>query len=248
MTIINNTPRLLAAVLSFATLTSCGQAQSEKQTKADAGENTCLLAYAEKYDELLTKDLVSAAAAADEDGMTIAYQKIHKDTKYHDVTYSWDSGRKKMVVGMEVPAADMVRLTGVSAITLERFQLAYRAVSEKDAAALKMKANDAIAGSTNDERIKERLKKLDDMGISKEDQQNMMESLTNGAQKMTEGFTPIDNIGDAATWNAKTNTMYVFKDGAMFELLVELGDSNRSLKVAGVVAKRLLEKSLKACR
>lgn len=244
---INNT-RFLAVALSFATLTSCGQAQDEKQTKADAGDNTCLLAYADKYDELLTTSLVAAAAGVDEDGMTAAYQKIHKDTKYHDVTYSWDTGRKKTVVGMEVPAADMVKLTGISAITLERFQMAYRAVSEKDAAALKAKAGDAIAGNTNDKRIQERLKKLDDMGISKEDQQKMMESFTNSAQKMTEGFTPIDNIGDAATWNTKTNTMYVFKGGAMFELVVELGDSNRNLQVAQVTAQQLLEKSFKACR
>lgn len=239
--------QLLSVLLSLATWSSCAQTQDEKQAKAGAGDNTCLLGYAEKYDKLLTKELVTEATGADADRMTAAYQQIHKDSKYHDVTYSWNTGRTKKVVGMEVPAPDIVKLTGISAISLSHFQLSYRAVSEEETQALKAKAGEALAGKSDNKRIQERMKKLDELGVSKEEQQKMMESFTNSAQKMTEGFTPVDGIGDAATWNAKTNTMYVFERGAMFELVVELGDSSRNLQVARAIAGQLLEMALKRC-
>src|SRR5690606_927575 len=56
-------------------------ATAEKRREADpnaSGGNKCLLAYQEKYDELLTKDMVLALTGFDESKMEMKYMKIMK--------------------------------------------------------------------------------------------------------------------------------------------------------------------------
>lgn len=186
--------------------------------------------------------MVAEATGISADVMTTGYSKIHTDTKYHEVTYSWKTGRTKKIGGMDIPAEDYVRITGIEAISLDRFQMSYKAVSKEEAEALSKKADEALSGNSDNEAVNERLKKLDEMGVSKEQQKEMLESLTNSAQKMTEGFSKIENLGDASTWNTKTNTLYVLQNGVMFELVVDLGDASKNKDVAVKTAKMILTK------
>lgn len=247
---------LLAAV-TLAALVSCGQSNNPSASStqvdpldlelspADAhakGGNTCLLAYAEKYDELLTKDMVASASGADAEQMTSGYQKIASSNAYHDVAYSWKGTLEKTVGGMTFPMDDYVKLTGIDAISLFSFQSSYRAISEEQTRKLNNDMNEALDGNTDNSVVNQAIKKLDDMGISKEEQQEMMKGLTESAQKMTAGFTAVHDLGDAATWNSRTNTLYVFEIGAMFELVVELSDGERNLETATKLAKQILAK------
>lgn len=245
------------AMIILATLVSCGQ--SNKQSTANneieqlenelknidpkaEGGNTCLLAYAEKYDELLTKNMVAEITGTGADKMTFGHQKIHPDSKYHDVTYSWKGSLKKDVGGMTFPMDDYVKLTGIEAISLNQFQMSYRAVSENESRKIQEDMNEALDGNTENSVVNQAVKKLDEMGFSKEEQQKMVKDLTESAQEMTKGFAKVGNLGDAAVWNGKTNSMYVFKDGAKFELVVELSDSGRNLETAKKLAQQILAK------
>lgn len=256
---MKKTTHVFIAVMALAILVSCGQGRNSEQStvgneidqlenelknidpKAEGG-NTCLLGYAEKYDELLTKDMVAEATGTGADKMTFGHQKIHPDRKYHDVTYSWKGSLKKDVGGMTFPMDDYVKLTGIEAISLNRFQMSYRAVSKDEATKIKKDMDEALDGNAENGVVNQAVKKLDDMGISKEEQQKMVKDLTESAQKMTKGFAKVDNLGDAAVWNAKTNSMYVFKDGTKFELVVELSDSGRNLDTATKLALQILGK------
>ncbi|TJZ63376.1 hypothetical protein FAZ15_03595 [Sphingobacterium olei] len=250
---------LFVAVIALATLSSCGQGRNNDESAANSeidqlenelknidpkakGDNTCLLGYAEKYEELLTKDMVAEATGSNAGQMTMHENKIHKDTKYHYTKYSWKTGKTKERYGMDLPEEHGVSISGIEAISLNQFQMSYKAVSKAAAAALTQKANEALDGKSDNAAVNEGMKKLDEMGISKEEQKKMMEGFANTAQKMTEGFTKVDNLGQAATWNAKTNTLYVFENGAMFELVVELSDSGRNLEVATTIATQILNK------
>lgn len=245
---------LFVAVMSLATLVCCGQGRNNNEPAIDneidlknidpkaKGDNTCLLDYAERYGELLTKDMVAEATGSDADQMTTNENKIHKNTKYHYTKYSWKTGKTKEKYGVDLPEEHSVGISGIEAISLNQFQMSYKAVSKEAVEALTQKANEALEGKSDNAAVNERLKKLDEMGISKEEQKKMMEGFANTAQKMTEGFTKVENLGQAATWNSKTNTLYVFEKGAMFELVVELSDSERNLEVAAAIARRILDK------
>lgn len=250
---------LLVAVMTLATLFSCGQGGNNDESAVDSeivqlenelknidpkakGGNTCLLGYAEKYDELLTKDMVADATNSNVNEMTSGYQKVHKSNKYHDITYSWKGSLTKTVGGMTFPMDDYVKLTGIEAISLFTFQASYRAVSEEETRKINEDMNEALDRNTDNSVVDQAIKKLDEMGISKAEQQKMVKDLTESAQKMTKGFAKVNNLGQAATWNAKTNTLYVFENGAMFELVVELSDSGRNLEVAKTIATQILNK------
>lgn len=241
---------LFITSLSLFAFASCNTSASKNDveetiTNIDPkakGGNSCLLGYAEKYDELLTKDMVAQASGTSADKITFEYQKNAQNSKYQDVTYSWKTGRKKTISGMEIPVNDYIKITGVESISLNQFQMSYKAVTAKEAKTIMETTNEAVDGKIDNEAVNERLKKLDEMGISKEEQKKMMESFTNSAQKMTEGFAPVENLGDTATWNAKTNTMYVFKNGAMFELVVDLTDVSTNSTVATQVSQQILDK------
>lgn len=244
-------------VMILATLVSCGQSNKQSTVNNEVGHlenelknidpkaeggNTCLLAYAEKYDELLTKDMAAEATKANAEMMTSGLQKIHQSTKYHDITHNWKGSLTKTVGGMAFPMDDYVKLTGIEAISLNRFQMSYRAVSENESRKIQEDMNKAWDENTENSVVNQAVKKLDEMGFSEEEQQKMVKDLTESAQEMTEGFAKVDNVGDVAVWNAKTNSMYVFKDGAKFELVVELSDSGRNLDVATKLAQQILAK------
>lgn len=241
---------LLIASFSMFAFYACNSAENNSNNISGSntidpkskGGNTCLLSFTEKYDELLTMDMVSQATGKDAGGMIFGYQKIAKSSKYHDVSFSWKTGRKKNVSGLEVPVDDYVKLTGIDAISLNKFKMSYKAVSAEDAQVLKNTANDAIDGKSNNKSVNDGLKQLDDMGISKDEQKKKMESLTNSAQSMTQGFVAIENLGDAAVWNTKTHTMYVFKNGAMFELVVDLSDVAKNKDIAIAISQMILDK------
>lgn len=238
-------------VLSLA---ACSASNDDGKSKANTetttsnidpkakGDNTCLLGYAEKYGELLTKEMVAESSGTAAEVMTTTNTKTHPNNKYHLVQYSWKTGRIKNIGGMNIPVQDYVELSGIEAISLSQFQISYKAVSKKEADALKQKTSEAVAGKSDNEAINKRLKKLDEMGISKEDQKKMMDGFANTAQEMTEGFSAIENIGDAATWNSKTQTLYVFQNGAKFTLVTDLIDAKKNKEVAITLANMILSK------
>lgn len=250
---------LCTVLLLMALGGSCGRGKSNNQTASGEdistledrlgntdprakGANTCLLAYAEKYDELLTKDMVTQATGVTAESVDFKYNRVTKNTQYHDVTYSWKGSQQKTIGGMTVPVKDQVKLSGISEISLFTFQSSYRAVSAEEIQKANEKMEQAIRGNSDNTKVNESLKKLEEMGISKEDQKKMMESLTAGAQKMSQGFSAVEKVGDTAMWNSRTNCLYVFKDGAMFEVMAEMSDKERNREVATHIARQILKK------
>jgi hypothetical protein len=209
-------------------------------TRAKGG-NKCLLAYAEKYDELLSPASIAEAVDASTEMMKTAYQKVAKQVNYHDITYSWKGTLTKTFGGMTFPMDDYVKLTGIEAISLYSFQSSYRAVSAEENRKLQDDMSKALDGKTENSTINRAVEKLDEMGISKEEQQKMVKVLTESAQKVTKGFSKVDKLGDAAVWNSKTHSLYVLKNGVKFELVVELSDSERNQETAIKLAEMILE-------
>ena len=212
------------------------------------GGNTCLLAYAEKYDELLTKDMAAEAAGFPEDRAIVNNTKTGLDTKEYDrVQYEWDNGREKLVkqINMKTKAFDYIQLTGIRAMSLSEFQLSYRVVTDKDVERIETAIDDAFGGNAagESEAMRKAQEKLDELGVSREQQKEMMKGFASSAQKMTEAFSAVEQLGDAAVWNANENRMYVFTDGVKFEIVAEVGEDGATNKaVAMDVARRILER------
>lgn len=224
-------------------LFSCGQLRSEKKTDVPvATDNPCLLAFATTYDQALTKEMVAAATGVGAETMTTGHNRIHTDTKYHSVAYSWKGSLQKTVGGMTFPMDDYVKLTGIAPISQDRFELSYRAVTGEEAREAVRATGEAIEGNSGNEKLKEAVEKLEDMGYTKAQQREMIEGFAGSAQQLTAGFTALADLGQAATWNANTHTLYVFQNGALFQLVVELSEGERDLEVASLIARQLLEK------
>lgn len=243
-------------LMVVAGISSCGgsnsstaatdTAQPQIDPKAKGG-NTCLLAYAEKYDELLTKEVAADATGFPADRAIVGNRKAGWETKEYDhVQYEWDNGREKLVkqINRTAKARDFIQLTGIRAISLAEFQVSYRAVTDKDMEQMEA-MDDAFVGKSDSENeaIRKAQKKLDDLGISREQQKEMVKGFASSAQKMTEAYSPVEQLGDAAVWNSKENRLYIFTGGVKLEIVAEVGENEAANKAVAIgAAKRILER------
>lgn len=213
------------------------------------GDNACLMAYADKYDELFTlDDAVKITGFAKADAET-EYSKIMKSTTYHDISYKWKSTRVKMIkvssMEVEVPVKNLIELSGIEAKTLETFNRDFSLKTDAEIAEMNKNMNkamdDAFEGKSESEAANKAMAKVKEMGQSKENVKaitgNMQE---NAFSKVLKAYQSVDNLADAASWNTFEQRLYVLKNGVKFQINADLSDDTNFNKGKAIEAAKLI--------
>jgi len=222
-------------------------AAAEKRRGADpdaSGGNKCLLAYQEKYDQLLTKDIVLALTGFDERKMGVKYNKIMKP-EYHSVNYTFDNQRVRERGGYTMPFKDHVQLGGIKAMSLAQFNDSYRAVTAEEDQLVDEVLEDMHEGKVTDPAAQEAISNLEKQGVDKETAKQATGTLRDAFKKVAEGYRKVEGLGDAAVWNVETLELVVLDNGVKFDLQVDTKNTNDENKA---VAIELARKLLDACK
>jgi hypothetical protein len=213
------------------------------------GNNACLMAYADKYDELFTlDDAVKITGFAKVDAET-EYSKIIKNTAYHHIAYRWKSDRMKIIkvsnMEVEVPVENTVEVSGIEAKTLEAFQRDYSVKTDAEIAALNKNMNkamdDAFEGKSESETANKAMSKVKEMGQSKEDVKAITGNMQDNVfSKVLKAYQPVANLADAASWNTFEQRLYVLKNGVKFQITADLSDDANFNKQKAIAAAQLI--------
>ncbi|PPL02240.1 hypothetical protein [Parapedobacter indicus] len=219
-------------------------AAAEKRREIDpnaSGGNTCLLAYQEKYDQLLTKDIVLTLTGFDESKMEVKYTKIMKP-EYHSVNYTFDNQRVRERAGYTMPFKDNVQLGSIKAMSLAQFNDSYRAVTAEEDATVDEVLEDLHDGKVTDPDAQEALGNLEKQGVDKEVAKQATGTLRDAFRKVAEGYRKVEGLGDAAVWNVETQELVVLENGVKFDLQVDTKNTNDENKAAAIeLARKLLD-------
>ncbi len=251
-----NSPICIALLLSTICLLGCNSSTSDSTIKdalSDAAgkktANSCLLDYTEKLDALLTPEIAAATAGRDTAGTTYKYSKVLKNPVYHSVGYSWETDRtvEKNVVGftIQVPVSDEVTLYGIQAVSLAAFKESRRNRTDEELEMAAKAMENALSGQTDNPEIKKRLKQLEEMGVDPETVVGTGKSLSGIAGEISQAYTFIPGLADAASWNAIEQRLYVNHQGAEFSVSVILGNDKEANKQKTI---RLAHRLLDSCK
>jgi len=219
---------------------------------ASAGDNTCLLSYATKYDQLFTfDDAVKLTGLAKADG-EMDYNKVLKSTAYHDVSYEWPSERKTKVkvstMEIEIPEKNYIVIGGIEPETLEDFSRTYKAATDAELAEANKSINktidEAYEGKSESETANKAMDRVKEMGQSKKDVKAVTGNLQEGVfSKIAKAYSPVNNLADAASWNSIEKCLYVLKNGVKVNIIANLSEHNNYNKNKAIeVAKMILAK------
>lgn len=210
-----------------------------------SGGNKCLLAYAEKYDELLTEPMVLAATGFPKEKMKVKYSKVMKNTAYHGVRYAFDMGRVQSLPGTggKMALPDDISIKGIGPKSLAQFNDSYRAMSAEDEQHFDEAKKDVLSGNSEDKDADKILKKAEEKGMDKKQIEKGVEQVGGIIKQIAKAYVVVDGLGDAARWNTLTKEMVVLKDGVQFELYVNVANEDSKNKtVATDLAKQILDK------
>lgn len=245
----------LVLIFSVGMFISCGanhSTESEKESDPlikGLVSADCLSDYAEKLDELLTVDLAAEVAGAPKDEAGKKYSKIMKSPDYHSVTYEWKSDRIKTVnaagFSVDVPEKNVVELKGIKKMKREYFDLSRRKVTDEQTDAMNREIDKALEGKSGNEKINERLKKLDELGVDKETQKQMTGAMTGMFAEVAKAYAPVEGVGEAASWNSVENCLYVFNNGVEMAVIVNISADESVNKDKAVL---LMRKLMEHCR
>lgn len=204
------------------------------------GDNKCLLAFAEKYDRLLTEEMVLKATGFSKDKLTAKYQKVMKNTADHSMIYNFNNGRKQLRLGLKSPMVlpDDVVIKGIKPISLKMFEDSYRAMTAEEQQHYEDAKKDVISG--NNQEANDAIK---NSGVDKKTLEKGVNKLDGVFSKVANAYVVLDNLGDAARWNTATNEMIVLQNGVQFVLVVNVAeDNNKNRTVAADLARQILSK------
>lgn len=220
-------------------------AKAESRRKADpnaSGGNTCLLAFQNKYDELLQEGDVLKATGFSKEKMETEYSKVLKNPEYHNYSFSFKNGRKrKSGIGKGLSMDDFVKVSGIKAMSLSDFENNFRAVSDEEMQAAKDIVNDAAEGNSEEADVNEAVKKA--KGISSETVKKVGGGVLDAIKNVSKGYRTVEDLGESARWNIVTNELVVLQNGVIFTINSEVNDDTEiNKKVAVELAKIILDK------
>ncbi len=222
------------------------KAENRRDADPDAkGGNICLLNYQEKYDQLLTEEMVLDATGFSKDVIKIKYSKALKNPEYHSVSYRFANKRigKVKEVGIEMELNDDVVLKSIKPLSLNQFKDTYRVVSQQERDLANQKIDDAVEGRSEDPEANAKIKELDKMGVDKKTTKGAANMIKDAFSNVAKSYRNVEGLGDAATWNTHTNTLNVLQNGVQFELYVEVSnEQEKNRKVAIDIAGKLLDR------
>jgi hypothetical protein len=257
--------KVLGLMLSVALAVSCGksnndntggvdvdlddaisQAESRRAADPDAkGGNTCLLDFNEKYDQYLTEDLVISVTGFSKDVMDFEYSKALKNPAYHSVSYKFKNKRRGKVQGldMELELKDAITITSIKPMSMNDFSTTYKVVTDEQLKVANQTIDDVVDGKIEDKEVAARLKEAEERGIDKKTTKGAIGVMKGAFEKVGKSYTPVEGLGDAATWNTYSNNLNVLQNGVQFELSVDVSnDQEKNREVAIAIAKLLLKK------
>ena len=260
---MKSTTTIAGFLLLIATLFSCrnnnkeNHQQSAERINMDAvlnsksknpdtkGDNSCLLAFREKYDALLSENDIISATGFDKEKMTIKYRKTLADPKYHEYVISFKNGRKGKIFGsdrdFELP--DIITVREIESMSLNTFNNSYRAATDEESQTAQQVLEDAADGNLDNSDAKEVMKQAEAKNIDKENIKKTGSTLTNAFSEISKAYVKVDGLGDAAVWNIKTNELNVLQNGVKFSLVTDLSnDKEINKEVAISLAKSILDK------
>lgn len=205
-----------------------------------SGGNTCLLDYATRYDQLLTKEMVLAATGLPEEKMKVIIHNTSKSPSNHDVVYSFPMGRKQKMIGVkgEMVMPDEVILRGIKAKSPADFEKSYRALNAEEEQAFEDAKKEVISGNNADANAA-----LAQSNVDKKTVEKGMNQMGSVFSQVAQSYIVVDGLGDAARWNTLTNEMVVLQDGVQFEIVANISDENdRNRSVATDLAKQVLSR------
>lgn len=223
-------------------------AKAESRRVADpnaSGGNTCLFNYQEKYDQLLTDEMVLNLTGFSKDVLDIKYSKALKNPEYHSISYRFTNKRIGKPTGMdfEMEVNDEIKLKSIKAMSLNQFKDTYRVVSQQERDVANQTIDDVTDGKSDNEEANDKIKELDERGVSKETTKGVTSIMKDAFAKVGKSYANVDGLGDAATWNSYTMDLNVIKDGVQFELMVNVSkDNEENKKMAIEVAKKILDR------
>ena len=219
---------------------------------ASNGDNTCLLGYASKYDELFTFDEAATVTGLAKADGEMDYNKVLENVAYHDISFEWPSDRKMKIkaAGMEVeiPDKNQIKIEGIEPKTLEEFNSAYRSLTEAQIAEAKKNVDksidEAYEGTSEQEAANKAMDKAKSMGQSKGDVKKVSNELVGGVfAQIAKSYSPVENLGDAASWNSYEQSLYVLKNGVKVKITANLNSENDYNKNKAIeIAKSILTK------
>lgn len=212
-----------------------------------SGENKCLLSFAGKLNELVTPQMAATATGLPAGNMHESYSKVLKNTAYHEMIYSWENGRMQempYLTGKKIntQVSDKVAISGIKAMSVTQFKNTYRNVTQDEMAIAEKKTNDALQGKTGNEQVKKAVKKLDEIGADRNQAAAAAGELRGMFAEVTESYSDVSGLGDAASWNSFENRIYVLKGGVVFSINADLGDTRRNKEIAVKLAREVLRK------
>ena len=222
-------------------------AESLRGKDPDAsGGNTCLLAYQQKYDQLIAESEVSAATGFSPGVMETKYNKVMKP-EYHSFQYTFKNGRKGKVLGFdrEMELSDVVSVGSIKAMSLQQFKDSYRVVTDEEMQAVQEALNDLSDGGSGNDQADAALKKAKDQNLDKKTIRKAGGGILSTIKEVSKANTPVAGVGDAAVWNPVTDDLHVLQDGVKFDLKASISNDKEVNKALAI---KLAQKVLEHCK
>lgn len=249
-------PKYLALAV-LVLLSGCGKQSENNETAVEtaekhrtsdpdaAGGNTCLLAYSDKYDQLLGEADVLDATGFSKNVMETEYNKVLKNPVYHSFEYKFKNKRVGMAFGldMEIEQKDIVKVAFIKPMSMKQFRDSYRVVTDQEMQAAKQALADIADEKSTDPDAKAALQKAKEHNVSGESVKKVGGGMLDIIKEVSKANTDVADLGDAAVWNTATNDLYVLQNGVKFEVNASVdNDKEKNKAVAIAMAKIILNK------
>lgn len=241
--------KFLLIALSFVVFLSCNNSTSQKNadvnTVAQNSEvSNCLLDYATHYDQLLTVNEAASIIGRASSEADIKYNKVMRNTQYHEVVYSWQTDRTIRVQGVVIPDEDRISISGIGKKSREDFKRDYSRRTEEEIAALNEQINQHLEkefdNKSSSEKIEASKKRMNEMGVSNETGKNTAKNIGGTLSSSLGAYEEVQDLGDAAAWNTKDKNLYVLYKGVQFCVGIHMGDDDATNKKAAIKTAKII--------
>ena len=241
--------KVFLPVPAAAILFSCGNASKPDHAAnvINPAASSCLLEYAGNYDKILTLAEAAILANRPVNEAKVNYNKTAKNTRYHEIVYSWKSDRTVRVHGMDAPDNDLVSVRGICEKNLKDFKRDYKKRTAEEIQQVNRQMSEqldqAFDKQSDDEKIEASKRRLNDLGTTNESAKKTAKGLGNTLSSSLDAYTEVNGLGVAASWNTKDKSLFVLNNGVEFCVRVNLGEDDVKNKTAAIqAAKNILEK------
>ena len=220
--------------------------ESENADPDEKGDNTCLLGYADKLDQLLTLEAAAGFAELPGSAAKVSYSKVMKNSAYHSIKYSWVGDRKRnmkhMGIDMVLPVKNQIEVHGIKGNTIAAFKTSHRVPTAEELKKRDKAVSDALDGKSGSNEVNDKVEKLDKMNVDKSTQKGVAQNMGNVFAKVAMAYEDVAGLGDAASWNSFERRLYVIDNGVEIAVSVDLSyDESVNKEKAIAILKNLLK-------